>query len=173
MRSVLVLVFAFALAASVSFVQANGDPQAPAAANPKPVFSGTWILDVGRSWIATPDREPLPPETLVVKQTGKALTIVGDLPNYVADRSVAIGSPRRFQQDGMTFDVESKWNNDRLVVTMTLSRPGFIRNSIQVWSLGGDGDELTIEGSAFALRDLRPNEVARSDVKMKRVYRKR
>jgi hypothetical protein len=185
MRSVPVLALAALLAASSSHPRSAGaapgrqlPPSAPGAAatasQAKPDFSGTWILDIERSSIGAPERQRLPAETLVVKQTDAELTFNLDLGDGAAKRTVPTDGEKHewTGRDGASYEVEAKWMVGRLVMTAAASRPSFLRITRLSWSLSADGKELTVVGTSVDRSWERPNETVSSEVTTSRVYRR-
>jgi hypothetical protein len=119
-------------------------------------FSGTWVMDVGRSEGVPPEME----QTMTVKQAGdtldvetKVVTDQGDqtlAANYVLDGREAEYAPRRmgaegkgkrtakWAADGAGFEVaeEERFDSPNGEVTLQFSRK---------WTMLADGKTLTIE----------------------------
>jgi hypothetical protein len=146
----------------------------PALATPqaKPDFSGTWVLDTEHSSLSTA-KSQLPPETLVVEQTGTELryelrstgvtTVVG-LDGKVTTKN---------EPGGGTVELQAKWNGDRLMVTTTTSRPSFILFSMFVWSLSADGKVLTLQGTTVDKTTQPMGQRVSDNVTARLVYQRR
>jgi hypothetical protein len=78
-------------------------------------FSGTWVLDTERSWIARPEKERLPEETLGVRQTDSTLIVDG-----VAE-PISLGRRVRTRRDGSVYETNSNWKEGRLTVITTVT----------------------------------------------------
>jgi hypothetical protein len=129
-------------------------------------FSGTWVLDTERSWIATPEKERLPSETLAVRQTDTTLIVDG------VSEPIPVGRRVRTQRDGSVYETNSTWKDGRLTVTTTVTRRGVVRYAAVVWSLSPSGDELTVMGANLDRDFSRVNEVTISEANTVRVYRR-
>jgi hypothetical protein len=175
MRSVPALVLAvLVLAASCSLAQSNaGKAQASGAANPRPDFSGTWVLDVERSWVEAPGRERLPAETLVVTQTATTLSFDGGDRGFFPNGSIRLDRPLRTTVDGMPLAVDATWNDGELLVASWLGTREVSRATSLRWTISRDGRQLTVEGTRTDRSQVGTGDVARSDASMKRVYRRR
>jgi hypothetical protein len=148
------------------FIPALATPQA------KPDFSGTWVLDTEHSSLSTA-KSQLPPETLVVEQTGTELryelrstgvtTVVG-LDGKVTTKN---------EPGGGTVELQAKWNGDRVMVTTTTSRPSFILYSMFVWSLSADGKVLTLQGTTVDKTTQPMGQTVSDNVTAKLVYQRR
>jgi len=178
MRLVPALVLAAVLAAVSTSVLLSVTSREPARREPdfvasrtaRPDFSGTWILDVERSWVAAPDRERLPAETLVVKQTASALSFEGDNRELARTQTIALDSPLRKTVGGMAVAVDPQWADGRLLVASWLGNRNFSRSTHLTWSISRDGRKLTINGTQTDRR-AHPNETV-SVAEIMRVYRK-
>ena len=137
-----------------------------ALAQAKPDFSGTWVLDVEKSWSGTMDGPRLPAETLVVKQTTAALTFEqSEEPGTVVVRLDGEESVKDSPM-GRT-RLRASWEGDRLVMKMEA-----VAASILSWSLSADRKVLTVDGAAFSIKIQPTGEKVTEEWKVKRVYQR-
>jgi hypothetical protein len=137
-----------------------------ALAQAKPDFSGTWVLDVDKSWSGTKDGPRLPAEMLVVKQTATELTF--EQSREPGALVVRLDGEESVQDSPMgRAKLRAKWEGDRLVMTMKA-----VAASILSWSLSADGKVLTVDGAAFTIKRQPTGEKVTEELKIRRVYQR-
>lgn len=173
MRAVLFLIAASILQPSLCPAQSAATGSAPVVASSSPPdFSGTWTLDTERSWIAAPEKDALPDDTLILHQTATTLTFEGDPAASGRTESITLAGRSQTRREGGLYEVASKWQDGRLFVTTGFSRREAHRYAVLVWSLSPDGSELTLDGSSLDRDFSRPNQIVSSQVTTHRVYRR-
>jgi hypothetical protein len=173
MRATARVVLALLLVAAPVVVHAEDTGQTEPAAKPATSdFSGTWILDVERSWTELSGREPLPAETLTLRQSATTLVLEGDPVRDLRASSIPLHDVLRSTADGETRDVESRWLDGRLFVSTGWSRAHATSVATVLWSLSRDGNELTLDGTALHQDFSRPNVTVKTELKFLRVYRR-
>lgn len=174
MRGVLFLITASLLVTPPCLAQTAGTGSTPSASSSSnPDFSGTWTLDTEKSWIAAPNKEPLPAETLIIRQTVTTLMFESDPAGVGRTESITLAGRFQTRRRGGLYEVESKWKDSRLIVTTGFSRSVASRHAILVWGLSPDGSELTLGGTSVDRDFSHPNEIVSSQVTTWRVYRRR
>lgn len=136
----------FALAAVLTFAAA------PAIAQDKPNFSGTWVLDIGKS-----DFGPSPaPEamTLVIVHKDPALKVTstqksGDMGEVKNDRNITTDGKDNVNKLSMgpmgdqNITSKSTWAGRSLVTTFSLDAQGMTIAVKDTWDVSADGKTLT------------------------------
>lgn len=137
-----------------------------ARAQAKPDFSGTWVLDVEKSWSGTKDGPRLAAETLVVTQTARELTFEQSSEPGTLVVRLDVEETVKDSPMGRT-RLRANWEGDRLVMTTEAEAASILR-----WSLSADGQVLTVDGAAFAITRRPTGEKVTEEWRVKRVYQR-
>jgi hypothetical protein len=121
------------------------------AQNPRPDFSGTWVLDAAKS------QAPMLPQSaqLVVAQSDKLLSIEHTASNgtgtqvnklsYHIDGSPSKNSTTPPGGQPIEFNSTTEWSGRTLVITTTADFNGGFKQ-VERWTLSSDGKQLTVLG---------------------------
>jgi hypothetical protein len=138
--------------ALLAFCVLSAAPQA----QPKPDFSGIWVLDPARS------DERVYGQLRVIAQTPSQIDmtvfqVASGLPRTESRGQTSIipwelpfdrWRPRRGGDRSLEPIVQTRWDGDRLV---TLKAPGTHYSALWIWSLSDDGTTMTVEGISTSI----------------------
>jgi hypothetical protein len=117
----------------------------PAAAPPRPDFSGTWDMDASRSESAHQD-VPIGPVSLVIRQTAAEITIEtrrsGDPPETLVFR--LDGTEKKNIGSGVVINAKSRWDGPKLVMETEREINGATVTTMQVFTMEAGGKEIVV-----------------------------
>jgi len=150
-----------------------------AAVQSRPDFSGTWVLDIEKSWAGAPGEATLSPETLLVKQTASELSF--ERSSEPGTRVVRLDGEEHVIDSPMgRTKVRATWRGDLLGMTLMFELPrerskdalGQVAVSFLAWSLSDNGKTLTVNGNATLVKAQPTGEKVTEELTVKRIYQK-
>lgn len=115
---------------------------APAHAQTRPDFSGTWRMDASRSESAL-QAEPVGPVTVAITQTADELRIETTTRHGTTTELYRLAPPGAAAAAGGA--PVARWRGQTLVTEVVRSVRGQSVTTQQSWTLSADGNEMTVE----------------------------